>query len=339
MRHTLVGALGLTAVVSALAFSACGGCDDEESTKRTAEKRSEDGATIPEFDAGSIHTETITPEVLLPVIQAIGFHAVTPNRVTVQFSRNVIDDAPRASSDDTVFEITPATPGSLTFTTNSTLEFVPRDGFAPDTTYEISISSVGSRKGPQIPDVPWTHSFTTPPFDFIGLSGAYLDETTKQVEIEVPAGIEHGQRIRLRGGGHAGEPGGRPGDLYVEVQVSADERFERDGDDLVTFLDVAATEAMLGGEQVVETLDGPQPVAIPAGAQPGSEARLRGMGLPRLRGGRRGDHRIYFNVVVPVGLDEEQRELAEQLAATITADNLTPRSENGFFSRLRKAFT
>lgn len=160
----------------------------------------------------------------------------------------------------------------------------------------------------------------------------------KSVTIEIPAGIENGQRVRMRGGGHAGEPGGRPGDLFVEVRVAEDERFERDGDDLVTVLEVPATEAILGAEREVETLEGSSEIEIPAGAQPGSEVKLRGAGLPRLGGGRRGDHRVYLNVIVPRNLSEEQRELAQGLADSMTEENFDTGAGDGIFSRLRRAF-
>ncbi|HET8592762.1 MAG TPA: molecular chaperone DnaJ [Solirubrobacterales bacterium] len=162
---------------------------------------------------------------------------------------------------------------------------------------------------------------------------------SKTWEVEIPAGIESGQRVRISGAGHAGEPGGRPGDLYVEVRVAADERFERDRDDLVTVLDLSATAAMLGARLPVETLEGTREVEVPAGAQPGTEAVLRRLGLPALGGGRRGDHRIVFNVVVPSELSEQQRELARRLDETIEARNLSGGAgRGGIFSRVRRAF-
>ena len=185
-NHRSVSALLLGALIGTSgAFAACGGCGDKEQKKPGEEGESQDAAQIPEFDAGSIHTEKLTPEVLLPVIQAIGFAGVVPKRVTVQFSRNIIDDGPRSVGDDTVFSIEPQTPGSLQFTGNSTLEFVPRDGFLPETTYAVTLSSVDSRKGPMIPPTPWAHEFTTPPFAFNGLSAAYIDEKTRQVELDM----------------------------------------------------------------------------------------------------------------------------------------------------------
>jgi molecular chaperone DnaJ len=132
-------------------------------------------------------------------------------------------------------------------------------------------------------------------------------------EVEVPAGIESGQRIRIGGAGHAGDVAGRAGDLYVEVVVADDERFERHGQDLVAVVEVPATQAMLGGTATVPTLDGEREVEIPAGAQPGEQVVLRGLGLPALRGRGRGDEHVVLDVFVPAGLSKEQRGLVERL--------------------------
>lgn len=163
--------------------------------------------------------------------------------------------------------------------------------------------------------------------------------TQRTYEVELPPGIETGQRVRVRGAGHAGEPGGRPGDLYVEVAVSEDERFERDGDDLVSVLELSAPDAMVGCTRQVETIDGSQEIEIEPGSQPGSEKVLRAMGLPNLRSGRRGAHRILLNVIVPTRLDEEQLEMARALGETLTEEQLEPASADGLFSRLRRVFT
>jgi molecular chaperone DnaJ len=142
--------------------------------------------------------------------------------------------------------------------------------------------------------------------------------------VDVPAGITDGQRIRLAGRGHAGERGGPPGDLYVRVHVRPDERFVRDGDDLVTVLDVPIAHAALGAELEVPTLEGPAPLEVPAGTQPGEILRLKGRGMPVLRRpGRRGDLRVVVDVVVPRRLSREQRDLLERLSAT------TPPGEDG----------
>jgi molecular chaperone DnaJ len=157
-------------------------------------------------------------------------------------------------------------------------------------------------------------------------------------EVEIPAGIEDGQRMRIAGAGHAGEAGAPAGDLYVEVRVTEDERFRRDGNDLISVVALPATEAMLGTTVTVPTLDGEQEVEVPAGTQPGFEQVLRGAGLPRLGGGRRGAQRVVFNVVVPTNLSEEQREMAQRFDETLEEENLNPSHHEGFFSRVRKAF-
>jgi molecular chaperone DnaJ len=157
-------------------------------------------------------------------------------------------------------------------------------------------------------------------------------------EIEVPAGIESGQRLRISGAGHAGGAGALPGDLYVDVQVSDDERFQRDGTDLLSVVSIPATEAMLGTAVTVPTLDGESEIEVAAGTQPGHEEVLRGAGLPRLGGRRRGNQRVIFNVIVPTNLSEDQRELTERLDETLEAGNLGPRQGEGLFSRVRRAF-
>ncbi len=142
---------------------------------------------------------------------------------------------------------------------------------------------------------------------------------TRTWDVEIPAGIESGQRIRIRGAGHAGDPGAAAGDLYVEVEVVPDERFERHGEHLLSRVRITPTRAMLGGKVTVPTLEGEREVEIPAGAQPGERLVLRGLGLPGLNGRRRGDQIVEVEIVVPSNLSREQRELAERLEATLEA--------------------
>jgi molecular chaperone DnaJ len=156
--------------------------------------------------------------------------------------------------------------------------------------------------------------------------------------VEIPAGIEHGQRLRVSGAGHAGEAGAPAGDLYVEVEVGEDERFQREGTDLISVVSIPATEAMLGTTVTVPTLDEEREIEIPAGTQPGHEEVLRGAGLPRLGARRRGNQRVILNVVVPTNLSEEQREMAERLDGSLEEENLGPRHGEGLFGRVRRAF-
>jgi len=158
---------------------------------------------------------------------------------------------------------------------------------------------------------------------------------THAVKVDVPAGISDGQRIRIGGRGHTGESGAPQGDLYVFVTVRPHEKFLRDGDDLVTVLDVPAPLAALGAKLDVPTLEGPDDVHVRPGTQPGETIPMRGRGMPVLRRpGRRGDLRVVINVVIPRHLDEKQRELLENLAASMTDDNL--RSDESMFAKLKR---
>ena len=136
-------------------------------------------------------------------------------------------------------------------------------------------------------------------------------------DVDIPAGIDSGQRIRIAGAGHAGEAGGRPGDLYVMVRVAEDERFERRGEDLISVVKVPATLAMIGGKLAVPSLDGEREVKIPPGAQPGHSEKLKGLGLPRLRGGKRGVQYVLVDIVIPQKLNRKQRDLATRLAESL----------------------
>ncbi len=169
-----------------------------------------------------------------------------------------------------------------------------------------------------------------------GGSGRRPGERTQ--EVQVPAGIEDGQRLRISGAGHAGEAGAPAGDLYVEVAVAADDRFRRDGTDLISVVSIPATEAMLGTTVTVPTLDGEKEIEVGAGTQPGHEEVLRGAGLPRLGSRRRGNQRVILNVIVPTNLSAEQREMVERLDESLEEQNLGPRQGEGLFSRVRRAF-
>lgn len=174
------------------------------------------------------------------------------------------------------------------------------------------------------------------PCETCGGSGRTRQSRTSA--IEVPAGIEDGQRMRITGAGHAGEAGAPPGDLYVEVRVAEDERFERDGGDLITVVSIPATQAMLGTTVTVPTLEGEEEIEVEPGTQPGTEKVLRGAGLPRLNSRRRGNQRVVLEVFVPTNLSEEQRGIAERLDETLDDENLSPRHGEGLFSRVRRAF-
>jgi molecular chaperone DnaJ len=169
-----------------------------------------------------------------------------------------------------------------------------------------------------------------------GCRGRGRQQVTRTLEIEVPAGIHDGQRLRLPGRGHEGERGAAPGDLYVGVRVGADERFTRDGDDLVAALDVTFAQAAVGATLTVPTLDGEEPLEVPAGTQPGDVVVMRGRGMPVLGGRRRGDQRVVMNVRVPRRLTDEQRRLLQRFDEL--ADDDAYEEDDSLFSRLRSAF-
>ncbi|MBX3247257.1 MAG: molecular chaperone DnaJ [Myxococcales bacterium] len=148
-------------------------------------------------------------------------------------------------------------------------------------------------------------------------------EVTKdrRVRVNIPAGIDHGQSLRLAGQGQAGRRGGPAGHLYVEVTVRPDERFERDGLDLVHAVHLSFPQAALGAKVEVPSLktgEEPTSLKVPAGVQPGETLVIRGAGVPRLDGAGRGDLVCVVQVDVPKELTPKARELIEELAKTMS---------------------
>jgi molecular chaperone DnaJ len=161
----------------------------------------------------------------------------------------------------------------------------------------------------------------------------------RTLSVDLPAGIADGQRVRLTGRGHAGDRGGPAGDLYVGVAVTEDERFLRDGSDLISVVDVPAPAAALGTTVTVPTLEGEQEVPVEPGTQPGTVVTLRGLGMPTLgRGrGRTGDQQVVLNVVIPRNLTDRQKELLAELSDSVTEDNLREAASESLFSKVKRA--
>jgi molecular chaperone DnaJ len=157
----------------------------------------------------------------------------------------------------------------------------------------------------------------------------------RSLSVDIPPGIADEQRIRLSGRGHAGENGGPPGDLYVLVSVTEDERFVREGSDLVTAVNLSMSQAALGTTVSVPTLTGDEEIEVPPGTQPGTVVTLKARGMPTLGRVRRGDQRVVLNVVTPLNLTDEQRDLLEKLEGTLTEDNL--HEHESVLKRLRRA--
>ena len=170
-------------------------------------------------------------------------------------------------------------------------------------------------------------------------NGAGRRRERHTVAIDVPAGIGDGQRIRISGAGDAGARGTPSGDLYVLVSVLPDPRFERHGDDLVTRIEVPFTDAALGATVTAATLEGDEELKLEQGTQPSTVVRLRGRGLPSLRGRGRGDLHVVVGVLVPRRLSDDQRELLERFADSANGDTYPePDQRPRFFDRIRQAF-
>ncbi len=164
--------------------------------------------------------------------------------------------------------------------------------------------------------------------------GRRLEDRT--LTVEIPPGVDDGATLRIAGAGAAALRGGASGDLFVHLRVEAHSRFERSGTDLLTTLHVSVAQAALGTELDIETLDGPYRLSVPAGVQTGRVLKIAGHGVPRLRGGRRGDLLVHVFVDTPIKLSKEEDELLRKLAE-LRGEQVQP-PEAGLFSRLRSAF-
>ncbi len=161
----------------------------------------------------------------------------------------------------------------------------------------------------------------------------------RELEVDIPAGIDDGQRIRLRGEGHAGFRGGEAGNAFVLVRVRPDPRFVRDGDDLHTAVRIPMTDAALGLTVRVPGIGGDVELEVEPGTQPGEVVRLRGQGMPSVRGSRRGDLYARLDVLVPTKLRDEQRTLLQEFGRQADGETYASRDDDdeGFFQRLRSA--
>lgn len=162
-------------------------------------------------------------------------------------------------------------------------------------------------------------------------SGAGQKRQRKTVDVKIPAGIEHGQSLRVAEGGENGDAG--YGDLIVEIHVKRDERFHREGPDLLVELPISFPQAVLGAKMDVLLLDGTVTMDVPSGVETGKTLRLRGRGMPYLRGSGRGDVHVSIRVVTPTKVDDKTRGLIEELAKEL--DGQIPEGKKGFFDFLR----
>jgi molecular chaperone DnaJ len=161
------------------------------------------------------------------------------------------------------------------------------------------------------------------------------------LSVKIPGGVDNGTQIRLSGEGESGVYGGPPGNLYVVIKVKPHIYFRRQDDTIHLELAVNITQAALGDEVEVPTLDGNDLMTIPAGTQTGDTIRLRGKGVPRLRRdgttSSRGDELVTISVRTPTNLSKDQRNLLLELGRTLDRE-VVPQREKGFFDRLKDAF-
>lgn len=157
---------------------------------------------------------------------------------------------------------------------------------------------------------------------------------SKKIDVKIPAGIDHGQTISIRGQGDCGTKGGPSGDLYLTVTIAKHPVFEREGFNVLCNLPVSFVEATLGADVDVPTLDGKVSFTIPEGTQNGTVFRLRGKGITRLRGSGRGDQYVKVEIEVPKNLDRKQKEILRQFGETLDIKNF--QKKKSFFERMKK---
>lgn len=146
-------------------------------------------------------------------------------------------------------------------------------------------------------------------------NGTGRAEDEREVNVNIPPGVDDGNQIRVAGEGHAGFRGNRPGDLYLTIRVRPSSQFRREGADLIAHLSIPVTTAALGGEAEAPTIDGGRAkVQIPAGTQTGKRLRLRGKGMPKLQSSRHGDLYLLITVATPTQLTKRQEKLLREFA-------------------------
>lgn len=163
--------------------------------------------------------------------------------------------------------------------------------------------------------------------------GGHVQKKSK-VEVNVPAGIDDGQILRVRSAGHAGFNGGGRGDLNVRIIVKKDPLFERKGFDILTEIPITYAQAVLGGKTTVPTIDGNVEFTIPEGTQSGTQFRLKGKGIQRLQRDGRGDQFVKVILEVPRDLTKKQKEALEEFNNQLTEKNYV--KQTGFFEKLKK---
>lgn len=159
---------------------------------------------------------------------------------------------------------------------------------------------------------------------------------TRRINVTIPAGVDDGITMRLSGQGEPGELGGMGGNLYINLNVKPHPYFKRRNNDVILEVQINLAQAALGNSIKIPTLDGTREINITAGTQPGAIYRLRGLGIPQLRGSGRGDQLIVVQVAVPTKLTEQQRELLQELGTTLGTEVVVEEKQT-FADRIREA--
>jgi molecular chaperone DnaJ len=159
----------------------------------------------------------------------------------------------------------------------------------------------------------------------------------RTVAITIPPGVDDGATLRVPGKGEVGPNSGPPGNLFVKIRVRPHDLFTRHGNTIQLQVGINVAQAALGDEVEIETLDGPVNLKIPSGTQSGQQFRLRGRGVPDLRGGDRGDQLVTVQVVIPRQLTDEQRDLFAQLADTLGSEIQQQPPHRSFFDKVKDA--
>lgn len=168
-------------------------------------------------------------------------------------------------------------------------------------------------------------------------SGQGVVKNSAVVEVSIPAGIADGQMVRLAGAGNCGTNGGPDGDLLVSVNVRPDPIFERDGYDVWTEVPITYTQAVLGDEITIPTVDGKVTYTVPEGTQTGTVFRLRGKGIQKVHSSSHGDHYVRVAIEVPRNLTKDQKNILKEFEKTLNEKNYVKRKS--FFEKLKEKFS
>ena len=219
-------------------------------------------------------------------------------------------------------------------------------GAAPGTSPETCPACGGSGQVQQRRQTPMGVFATTGPCPRCGGTGKIIASPCKDcggsgqvrrrktLKVTIPAGIDNGQIISLRGQGSAGKNGGPAGDLQIVITVQPHQLFRRDGADVYCNAPITFTQAVLGGEMEIPTIDGKVKYDIPEGTQTGSTFRLKGKGIPNVNGRGRGDQFVTVYIETPRNLNREQKEALKKFSATLKESNYKERK--GFFEKFKK---